>query len=266
MAKSRKRHVQLELPEPKKPGGRPGAGRKTNASKGLPRGASHDSRPVFKKAQPVHVTLRVESDLGSLRKLDMYHAVRNATITCAAREIYDREHDAFRICHASIQDDHLHLLVEADSNEALSSGMQGFGISAAKQINRVASKRRGRRRHGRVFTDRYHAVVLQNPTQTRNALAYVLNNWRKHRADRELARKHGARWNVDFFSTGPMFWGWRQREQARWLDEFPGNYQPLVVYLPHTWLLSEGWKRGGGTIPFEYVPSTRGGRGVIEPH
>jgi hypothetical protein len=151
------------------------------------------------------------------------------------------------------------MLVEAAHKEALSRGMQSFCISAAKQINRVATKRRGKRRRGRVFADRYHAVVLENPTQTRNALAYVLNNWRKHRHDR------GSRANVDEFSTGVLFWGWRQRENARWLWRWREDYQPLFVFLPQTWMLSEGWKRGGGTIPFEYVPSTRGGRGLVEP-
>ena len=259
MAKPRKRHVQLELPEPRKPGWRPGAGRKTNASKGLPTRASHLARPTFRKPQALHVTMRIQRDLGSLRRMDMYHAIRSATIACAKREMHFSKGDSFRICHVSIQDDHLHMLVEASHSEALSRGMQGFGISAAKQINGVATKRRGKRRRGAVFTDRYHAVVLANPTQTRNALAYVLNNWRKHRADRDF------KWNVDAYSTGVLFWGWREREQAQWLWRWPETYQPLVVYLPQTWMLSEGWRRGGGTIPFDYVPSTRGGRGLIEP-
>ena len=111
-----------------------------------------------------------------------------------------------------------------------------------------------------MFTDRYHAVVLRNPTQTRNALAYVLNNWRKHREDRY------DRANVDKFSTGVLFSGWRERENARWFWKWnDDDYKPLVVYLPQTWMLSEGWKRGGGTIPFNYVPSTPRGRGFIEP-
>jgi REP element-mobilizing transposase RayT len=215
---------------------------------------------VFTKATPLHVTLRVLDDLGSLRKLDMYQAVRLATIASARREMHFREEGAFRICHVSIQDNHLHLLVEADNQEALSRGMQGFGISAAKQINRVASKRRGKRRRGKVFADRYHAVVLQNPTQARNALAYVLNNWRKHREDRYV------RANVDEYSTGVLFWGWKERENAQWLWRWREDYQPMFVYLPQTWLLSEGWKRGGGTIPFDYVPSTPRGRGLIEPN
>ncbi len=39
-------------------------------------------------------------------------------------------------------------------------------------------------RKGAVFTHRYHATALTTPTQTRNALAYVLNNWRRHNEDK----------------------------------------------------------------------------------
>jgi hypothetical protein len=43
----------------------------------------------------------------------------------------------------------VHLLVEAKDKAALARGMQGFQISAAKQLNRAISKRRpGPRRRG----------------------------------------------------------------------------------------------------------------------
>jgi hypothetical protein len=36
--------------------------------------------------------------------------------------------------------------------------------------------------------------------------------------------------------------------------------EPLVVYLPSTWLLQHGWReKGGGAIPFRYVPSQPNG-------
>ena len=91
-------------------------------------------------------------------------ALRN----CCARE-------GFRICHYSVQGNHVHLIVEADDRHVLSRGMQGFGISCAKQINRVLGRRKGQ-----VFAERYDATVIEHPKQVRNTLAYVFNSWRKH--------------------------------------------------------------------------------------
>jgi putative transposase len=194
--------------------------------------------------------------VGSLRKRFMYRALREATIACALRELaYDDVKGAFRIVHISIQRTHVHLIVEADNKLALSRGMQSFQISAAKHINREYSVKAklALRRRGNVFVDRYHAEVIKTPMQARRTLAYVLNNWRKHREDRD---GEGARWNVDPYSSGVLFLGWKQREDAEVLWKWPGLYEPLVVYLPKTWLLSQGWLRHG-RVPFDEVPSKR---------
>ena len=169
---------------------------------------------------------------------------------------YDKVNGAFRIVHVSIQKSHLHLLVEADNKLALSRGMQSFLISAAKHINREFSVRMKleQRRRGSVFTDRYHQEIIETPRQARHALAYVLNNWRKHREDR---RPGTETWNVDPFSTGLHFMGWREREDAIVHWRGPDTYDPLVVYFPKTWLLSEGWKKAG-KISFYEVPSSSG--------
>src|SRR5262249_56829010 len=90
----------------------------------------------------------------------------------------------FRIVHVSIQRNHVHMLVEADSKLALARGMQGFQISAARNINTLLGPDKYRRRRGPVFADRYHLEVITSPRQARHALSYVLNNWRKHREDR----------------------------------------------------------------------------------
>ena len=79
------------------------------------------------------------------------------------------------------------------------------------QINAVITKVGGKRRRGSVFPDRYHQEIIDSPRQARNALAYVLNNWRKHREDQ--ARFAGA-WLVDPFSTGVLFAGWKERASS----------------------------------------------------
>jgi putative transposase len=167
---------QLRLFEPppqtKTRGGkRRGAGR---PAKGARASERHEQRPDHDARHPVHVVLRTMKAIGSLRRGRMYRAIRAATRTVARRE-------DFRIVHLSVQRTHVHLLVEADGKAALSAGMQGFQISAAKHLNAAFSKGRpGPRRRGAVFPDRYHAVVIDSPRQARHALSYVINNWRKH--------------------------------------------------------------------------------------
>jgi REP element-mobilizing transposase RayT len=194
--------------------------------------------------------------VGSLRKRHLYAALRIATIAVAIRELaYDDVNGAFRIVHISIQKTHIHMLVEADNKIAMSRGMQSFMISAAKHINRAYSEKLGLddRRRGRVFADRYYQEIIETPRQARHALSYVLNNWRKHKEDRRAGTET---WLVDPYSTGLQFMGWKERadKDVHWRGR--ETYDPLVVYFPKTWLLSEGWKKTG-TISFYEVPSAR---------
>ena len=236
--------------------------------KGARSGAPHRKRPELEANQPVHVVLRVVAAVGSLRKSHMYKALREASISVALRELHANESGAFRIVHVSIQRNHVHLLVEADHKMALSRGMQSFQISAAKHLNRAVSiakvhvgertagwmkRAMANRRRGTVFPDRFHQEIITSRKQARHTLAYVLNNWRKHREDRgDLQRT----WNVDPYSTGALFDGWKEREGAIVLWRWPETYEPLAVYLPKSWLLREGW-RMYGLIGFRHVPSTK---------
>ena len=203
---------------------------------------AHKKRPGLKASQPLHIVLRIVGSVGGLRRRHLYRALREATIVAARRE-------DFRIVHFSIQNTHLHLIVEAANKTALARGMQGFGISAAKHINGELTKRAGVRRSGRVFADRYHPRALKTPKEVRNAIAYVLNNWRRHNEHRaDFART----WRVDPFSSALHFDGWKELEQGRFVN-VPPTYEALVVWSPRTWLLREGWRRHG-LIRFDEVP------------
>jgi REP element-mobilizing transposase RayT len=227
----------------KKHGGkRRGAGR---PPKGARAGSPHKGRPELDARHPVHVTLRVVAAIGNLRRRCVYRAVREATLTTARRE-------DFRIVHLSIQRNHLHLLVEADHKAALSAGLQGFQISAARHLNAELSKGKpGPRRRGTVFPDRYHAEIITCPRQARHALSYLLNNWRKHRED---CAPPMSTWTIDWFSTAAMFPGWAEYGDEPFLWRGPPTYDPLVVYQPRTWLLREGWKKSG-SVSCHAVPS-----------
>ena len=182
----------------------------------------------------MHVTLRAVKALGNLRTAHAYHALRWALYCVIGR-------DDFRTVHLRIQHDHVHLIVEADGAIALAKGMQAFLISAAQRLNRALDAKR----RGTVFPDRSHARVLRSPTQTRNALAYVLNDWRKHREDRGLATR-----KVDPYSSGANFGGWRELGDSPVLDEPPEVFSRLSTSLPQTWLLQTGWAKAGNISAF----------------
>jgi REP element-mobilizing transposase RayT len=192
----------------------------------------HRPRPVHLKRDPVHVVLRVRPGGPRLRRRVAYTAIRQALGRTRV--------DAFRVVHVSVQHNHLHFLVEAEDRIALSRGMQGLAISIARRIN----KEHGRT--GKLFAHRFHATPIHNPRQARNALAYVLNNWRRHRED-QLGAARGAR--LDPYSSAVAFDGWRITFAV------PEDYTPLPVAAPETWLLRVGWRRGGPLLDWREVPS-----------
>jgi REP element-mobilizing transposase RayT len=115
----------------------------------------------------VHVTVKLVPEVGSLRKRKFIASMREAFRAGKVK-------DGFRICQFSIQRDHMHVMTEAESNQALSRGVQGWEIRVARRVN----ARLGRK--GKVFADRFHAVPVRSPRQLRNTLCYVLNNGHRH--------------------------------------------------------------------------------------
>ena len=251
MRRALKHHQQLSIPvyarTLDKNGQLRGArkGDKKRVGVGRPRSGPraserHTTRPALRASQPVHVILRAHADVKSLRTPAMLHAIREALITLAKHE------DSFRVIQFSLQRQHIHLLVEARDRSALWRGMQAFGISAAKHINRLLVGADGARRRGSVFPDRYHAVILKSRRQVRNVISYVLNNWRHHDEDR------GRSWHLDPFSSAVTFEGWKERahrDGERFLQ--PPTYVSPLVWAPKTWLLTTGWRHHGLISAYE---------------
>lgn len=218
-------------------GKRRGAGRKPTGSRAA---VSHAARPTITTSSALHVTIRVMDGLPALRQPRIYGAIREASRAAERQR-------AFRLVHVSVQQDHLHLIVEADDKGALARGMQSFQISAARRINAALGRR------GRVFADRYHLVVIRSPTQMRNVLSYVLTNFRKHGADRTVS----PGWSIDPYSTGFAFAGWRELRAGAALWPPTVTTHGLVMKQPSSWILSIGWLRGGGPISVHDVPGRR---------
>jgi REP element-mobilizing transposase RayT len=221
---------------PKRGGKRDGAGRPKRGPRASER---HKKRPPLRAHQPVHVIVRVDPVVGGLRRRRAYQAFRRALQTSLKRT-------DFRVVQLSLQRQHVHLVVEASNERALARGMQGLQVAAARYLNAAISIERRERRTGRVFVDRYHARILKTPTEVRNVLNYVMNNWRHHQEDQGIDSMF---WDVDYFSSGPSFGGWKEGAAS-----VPIGYEPLPTSVPESWLLLGGWMRGGGEISMRAVP------------
>jgi REP element-mobilizing transposase RayT len=208
-------------------GVRKGAGRK----KSVRRGGPHRRRPEISARHAVHVVLRINGG-SELRQGKAYNALR-----VVLRALLDATD--YRIVHISIQNNHLHLLVEAANKRALQSCMQRFTIRAARALQAAMGW------HGKVFPWRYHATQIKTARQARNTLAYVLNNWRRHREDIASATTRAAA--VDPYSSGILFDGWIG---SPLLEPWPG-YLPPPVSAPRSTLLRSEWKRCGLIDLFE---------------
>ena len=158
---------------------------------------------------PLHVTLRMAPHVYNLRSRRSFRVIE------AALRIGGDRFDV-RVVQFSVQGNHIHLLVEAPHRRALARAIQGFSIRVAKGLNRMMGRK------GRVFDDRYHARVLRTPTEVRHAIHYVLENARKHAAQR------GETYAPDY------------------VDPYSSAGAPDLALPPaQTWLLRAGWKRGG---------------------
>jgi putative transposase len=78
----------------------------------------------------LHVTLRVREGLASLRNTVCMEVFRQVMRECA-------EQEGFRVVHWSVQSNHVHMIVEADDQEALTRGMRRITIRLAKRWNKL---------------------------------------------------------------------------------------------------------------------------------
>ena len=173
----------------------------------------------------MHVVLRTVVRV-AWRTRDYYRFVQRALRGTLGRR-------GFRIVHVSIQNNHLHLIVEANDRKALTRGMSSFTIRLARIVHASVGG------VGKVFAYRYHATQIKTARHARHALAYVLNNWRRHKQDWEHGRE--VRATLDEFSSAISFDGWARRHRFR----VPKDYDPLAVSEPRTSLLKVDWRSYG---------------------
>jgi hypothetical protein len=117
-------------------------------------------RPEFARRFPLQVDWRVNAvnlrSRPSLRRL--------------LRSFWMGTKSNFRVVHCAVTRNQIHLIVEADGKVALSSGMKGVGVRAAKALNKMMGRR------GRVLADRYCARILRSPAEVKRARLSLLTN------------------------------------------------------------------------------------------
>lgn len=202
------------------------------------------ARGSLERRHPVHVTLKLNAGLPSLKKKEIFRVLREAVRKARQR--------GFLVNHFAILSNHIHLIMEP-REASLAGPVRSFSVSFSKRLNALLGRR------GSVFFDRYHVVVLRTPLQVRHALAYVLTNEARHRlrAAGIPASRGALQVRIDPYSSAWAFrdwkglfteWGKRAGRVSfsfsNYSEDFLDAWLREWVIPPRTWLLSQGWRRG----------------------
>ncbi|MGZ3723349.1 MAG: hypothetical protein ACXVA9_10485 [Bdellovibrionales bacterium] len=212
---------QLEFKKVKGWGGkRRGAGRPNRTGQ-----VSHAKRERVDFKKPLHITLKLKKGVANLRNRQTLMNFRNA--------VNSAKPFGLNVIHYSLQNDHVHLIVEAKDSASLGNGMKSLCCRVGKAVRKIAGGT------GAVFMGRFHMHVLKTPTEMKRALEYVLLNTAKHMKHLE---------HIDEFSSGVAFAEWRKLIGRRLsgLIESQVRKAPSVfreLSAPQSWLCREGWMR-----------------------
>lgn len=186
----------------------------------------------MRKSDIAHVTVKLKKGLPSLRGRE-----ERAIVEAAIARVNGGKD--FRIVEYSIQSNHIHLVVEVSNSADLSRGMTSLNTGLGMRLNRLWCRVGA----GSVFVDRFHLEVVNNPTQVRNLLVYVLRNDVHHGLGLV---------GLDPCSSAPSFGGFQERQG--------GPKSPCVSAKAQTWLLRVGWTGVGpkGLLSIHGSPRRQG--------
>jgi putative transposase len=183
--------------------------------------------------------LRAVAGISSLRTEPILRALHRHIAAACARGRH--------IVHFSLQDDHLHNIIEAADREVVARTIQGFASILARAFNRVLARK------GQLWEERYHRHDLKTPTEVHHALGYVLQNFRKHAVVENISARMAS---LDPFSSAAWFDGWDEdgqdaaRRLRAWLEE--RGFRRCTAEA-RTFLLRVGWAKIG-KIAGQFVP------------
>lgn len=201
-------------------GARKGAGRPRKKGSFV----RHCRREPVKSAHPMHVTIKLAAGQKNLRTKSAFREFKKAAI--AARKF------GLRILEFAVLSNHIHMMVEADSNKSLECGMKSLLIRLALNLKVK-------------FLGRYHLEMLRSPTRVIHAIGYILTN----------AAKHFRRNQVwDWYSSIAVcktLSGWEQiKPEFKWQRpaNVPESFYSEIISLPQSWLGRV--LREGAALPF----------------
>ena len=212
----------------------------------------HVTREAHVERHPVHVTMRRVPAAPSFRSERVSDAIMIQLVRAG------RAGSGIRVVHFSLQDDHLHLMLEGADAADLSRQAQKLFSRIALAVNAVAQRR------GSLFRDRHHRRALTTPTEVRRALVYIMFNTRKHAGANSLGNPASGifRW-FDPLTSAAWFDAWSPRAgpppaAAAHVREHLASLAPgAPVATSHSWLARVGWQRAGGCIRFNELPRIR---------
>ena len=150
----RSKQLSLNIYKGQRGGRRPNSGRKRLQSKGV----AHRIREHVNHRTPMHINFKFRK---AIRNKDCLKLLKRAILN-------SRRH-GLRVIHFSLQHNHIHLIVEAETNHILTRAMRSLTVTFAKGL-----------KQGRVQIERYHLHVLKSIRETRNVIHYVVFNKQKH--------------------------------------------------------------------------------------
>lgn len=152
-----KKNTQLSLINPKR-AGRPAIN---------DRGIRHIRRDRIRKPTSMHLTIKVRENKADIKSKRILKALHRAIIRSRLKKL--------RVIHYTLEYNHVHLLVEASDHKVMHQGMQAFGISLSKAINKIKCL------NGTVYKHRYYLRKLNSARELKNVLHYIFNNGVHHK-------------------------------------------------------------------------------------
>lgn len=130
-------------------------------------GIRHLARPHLKKPSSLHLTIKIKKIKADIKNKSILSILKRAILNARKKGL--------RVLHYSLEYDHVHLLIEAENNTILGKGMQAFGVTLSKAINRV------RKLKGGVYKHRYHFRQISSARELKNVMNYIFSNGMKHK-------------------------------------------------------------------------------------
>ncbi len=141
-------------------------------------GIRHTKRPLLKKPTSLHLTVKIKKNKAEIKN--------KSVLAILKRSILNARRQGLRVIHYSLEYDHVHLLIEADNNHILGKGMQAFGVTFSKAINRL------KKLTGEVYKHRYHFRRISSSKELKNVMNYIFTNGVKHKTSKFIVNSYNS--------------------------------------------------------------------------